>query len=222
MIFTCLDIAHAGWLGFSELGYLEDFVPFSNDMDEEELSGMDGAFMRQSMSTGSLPQQASDPFDMTQLSWGSSTLEGASGSGMSGSMRRSRMSATSLGHIGSQQRSSRSMQNRQFVNCLQAKYRWQGIAAADHTRSMGEGSAWATLHREVHPNMPTVGGTPLSDVFRATSEFYREGVRRLAYHKEQQLIPTPADDDSRSVASRKSKSSQRSKNSKQSGSKRSS
>jgi hypothetical protein len=221
LIFTCLDIVHAGWLGFSELGYLEDFVPFSNDMDEEELSGMDSGFLRPSMSTGTLPQQASDPFDMTQLSWGSSTLEGVSGSGLSGSMRRSRMSATSLGHIGSQQRSSRSMQNRQFVNCFQAKYRWQGVAAADRTRSMAEGSAWATLHREVHPSMPTVGGTPLSDVFRSTSEFYREGVRRLEFHKEQQLIPTPADDDSRSVASRKSKASSKggaSRTSKQSGS----
>merc|ERR1719162_2395587 len=58
-----------------------------------------------------------------------------------------------------------------------------GTAAATHTRSMTEGSAWATLKKEVEPNMPTVGGTPLSDVFRFTNEFYREGVRRLEHHQ---------------------------------------
>merc|ERR1719487_1252389 len=116
-------------------------------------------------------------------SWASSSYGGASGAG---STMRSRASSTHSLHLGSTQRSSRAMQNRQYANCHMAKYRWMGTAAAAHTRSMSEGSAWATLRKEVHPKMPTVGGTALSDVFRHTSEFYREGCRRLQYHHEKQ------------------------------------
>lgn len=136
------------------------------------------------MSTGMLPssssRQADGSFTMTDLSWASSGLEGSS-TGL-----RSRMSSTHNLHIGSTQRSSRAMQNRQYANCHMAKYRWMGEAAAAHTRSMSDGSPWATYKREVEPKMPTVGGTSLSDVFRFTNEFYREGVRRLQYHHEMQ------------------------------------
>merc|ERR1712046_214353 len=48
------------------------------------------------------------------------------------------------------------------------------------------GSAWAVYKKEVEPKMPTVGGTSLPMFVRITNEFYREGVRRLNHHGEQQ------------------------------------
>lgn len=180
LIFTALDVVHSGWVAYSELGFLEDFIPGAADAEEMDFTLDPRMGMLTSMSTGSL--QARD--SLQDLSWASSSLEGGSGSG---GMQRSRATASTQDlHIGSTQRSSRAMQNRQYANCHMAKYRWMGTAAAAHTRSMSEGSAWATLKREVEPKMPTVGGTPLSDVFRFTNEFYREGCRRLQYHHEMQ------------------------------------
>jgi len=195
LIFTVLDVSHTGWIAFSELGFLDSFIP-PPDAEQGETAGlplidsrrslftsMSDSTLLQGPSSAVLPGRSggqADPSWLTEASWISFSLDGG-GSGSS-SMRLSNTMPPPKPHLGSAQKSSRSMQNRQWVNCHMAKYRWQGEVAASQTRSMREGSAWATLKREVAPNMPTVGGTPLSDVFRSTNEFYREGVRRLQYH----------------------------------------
>jgi hypothetical protein len=172
LIFTALDNIHSGWIAFTELSFIEDFIP-QHDMEEDMAFTMD---QRTMMSSNSMP-------DITG-SWASSSYEGASGAGST--MRSRASSSTHNLHLGSNQRSSRAMQHRSYANRHMAKYRWMGQAAGAHTRSMSEGSAWATLKREVEPKMPTVGGTALSDVFRFTNEFYREGCRRLQHHHEMQ------------------------------------
>lgn len=200
LVFTVMDTMHTGWVAFTELSFLEDFMPVAGhdeDWNQTDIDGRKSLFS--SLSTGLLPaasgaRQGDGPFTSTDFSWASSSLEAS---------RRSGMSSMPSLHLGSTQRSSRAMQNRQYQNCHMAKYRWMGEAAAAHTRSMSEGSAWRTLKKEVAPKMPTVGGTALSDVFRHTSEFYREGVRRLQYHHEQQAasIDKRRSPDSQSPAS---------------------
>lgn len=186
LIFTVMDVAHAGWLAFSELSFLDDFIPADMMEGSMDMSTMDasGTLMSMSQQRQSLFSTMSAA-NTADFDWGASTsLEGSAG-GL-GSMRHSGMSSKSAPnlHLGSTQKSSRAMQNRQYANCHMAKYRWMGNAAAAHTRSMSDGSTWAYMKREVEPKMPTVGGTPLSDVFRFTNEFYREGCRRLQYHAE--------------------------------------
>lgn len=191
LVFTVLDVAHSGWISLSELGYLESFMPPPEAEEGEKPSVDSRKSMLTSMSTSTLLPGPSSTIlpgrsgRQTDGSWFDASLTSSSwdavGSG-SGSMRLSSRMQAPKAHLGSTQRSSRSMQNRQFQNCILSKYRWQGYAAGSQTRSMREGSAWATLKKEVGPRMPTVGGTPLSDVFRFTNEFYREGVRRLQYH----------------------------------------
>lgn len=180
LIFIVLDIVHAGWLALTELGFLQDFVP-DISQDSTGQATLHPGDLFASASTGSLPQMSSQQsagtgFD-TGPSWASTSIGGGSGKGGSG-----RSASTHELHLGSVQRSSRSQQNRAYANCSLAKYRWMGTAAATHTRSMSDGSAWHTLKKKVLPNMPTVGGTPASDIYRFTNEFYREGCRRLEYH----------------------------------------
>jgi len=180
LIFIVLDIVHAGWLALPELGFLQDFVPDITE-DSTGQATLHPGDLFASASTGSLPQMSSQHsagtgFD-TGPSWASTSIGGGSGKGGSG-----RSSSVHDLHLGSVQRSSRSQQNRAYSNCSLAKYRWMGTAAATHTRSMSDGSAWHTLKKKVLPNMPTVGGTPQSDIYRFTNEFYREGCRRLEYH----------------------------------------
>jgi hypothetical protein len=219
LIFTALDVVHAGWVAFSELGFLEDFVPAQLD-GEEDIGGMDFGStlmsssrtgLQQSMSDGALRRTVDAPFASTEFSWNSSFEASAS------TMARSRMSSTQNFHLGSTQRSSRAMQNRQYANCLEAKYRWMGEAAGKHTRSLSDGSAWATLRKEVHPKMPTVGGTQGTDVFRFTNEFYREGCRRLQFHGSLQAYPGGAQRDHESQSSsQQSPTSERSRSRKNS------
>merc|ERR1711988_2093517 len=154
-------------------------------------SGMEDDFMVDthkgmytSMSAGSIDSRQGGPFGMTELSWADSSL---TGSASMGSLRRSGMSSTHTYHLGATQRSSRSMQIKQYAAVHQAKYRWVGAAARTHSYSMSEGSTYAMYKKEVAPHMPTVGGTALSDVFRHTSEFYREGCRRLQHHGNAQV-----------------------------------
>jgi hypothetical protein len=195
LIFTVVDVVHAGWIGYPEIGFLEDFMTAAaaqHDSFAEQPSDWsnfdvtaDPKGMFASMSAGSIGSRQTDPaFAMTDLSWAETSLEGSASVGSL--RRRPGMSSTHSLHLGSTQRSSRSMQNRQYANCQLAKYRWMGEAAAQHSRSMSDGSAWAMYKKEVEPNMPTVGGTPQSDVFRFTNEFYREGCRRLQHHHELQ------------------------------------
>lgn len=193
LIFTVLDISHTGWIAIAELGYLESFLPPSDEYEEEEMMGQSSMNSQKSMltsmsqgallpgpSSSTLPGRSGRQLDGSWLadsSWTGSSFDGV-GSG-SASMRMSSTYSTSRPDLGSTQKSSRAQQYRQWSNCHLAKYQWQGHAAAAQTRSMREGSAWAHLKNEVEPNMPTVGGTPLSDVFRFTNEFYREGVKRI-------------------------------------------
>lgn len=183
LIFTALDIVNCGWVAFAEISFIDDFIPYQDDGWEDEHAAMMMMDSRlfSSMSSGSLPMV--DPMSPQMSTWSGVSLADSGAASMSKSQTMSKLDL----HLGSTQRSSRSMQNRQYANSHMAKYRWMGFAAAAHTRSMSEGSTWSHYKKEVEPKMPTVGGTPMSDVFRFTNEFYREGCRRLQYHHAKQL-----------------------------------
>jgi hypothetical protein len=134
------------------------------------------------LSTGALQLGRSQDMELQQraafadMSWMSSFEAGAMGS--TAMSRSSSLQKLSTGS----HKSSRAQQQRLVANNHLAKNRWMASAILEKSYTMTEGSPYAVLRKELLPNMPKIGDRPGTDVFKSTSEFYREGIRRMQLH----------------------------------------
>jgi len=181
-IFTTLDTAGTGWMAEAELGFLVTFetnlarcaadkeaaklarsrntlFPFANSPHQEAASAppQSKATLKETIPGGTLGS--------FQLTWAQSQSPSAS-------EKKITSAASPLGRdLWAPHRSSRSFQFRALHNSHQLKHRWLGDMKVE------ESLPWN--HSEVSPTKRSPSDASSSFVFRATHQFYREGVQKL-------------------------------------------